>query len=371
MSTIATVRNCLNKIDLSVTKLLLTYGEMKNIRRKKQLYDKVKLSAEENAQIDAFYREHYGKTISKKWHRLYQSYTGAFCLDYFPEILFSAKLEPLLNPRSMREVLGDKNLLSSLFADVPGLHIPVTYASCVYGVLRNGANELIDYQQLEGLLQSCICVIKKTIDTSSGRDVQLCRFVDGIDQASGEQWQKILRQFGDNFVVQELIEQHECLSRVYPKSVNTFRIITYIVRDEIHICPIALRVGRNGADRDNNHYGGISIGVMRNGQLRAQAYSEMGEKYEAHQDTGVRFKDVIIPYINELVASAKRCHACCPWLRILSWDMAIDNQGKPVLIEVNTGGQSTWFPQYVNGEPLFGDDTAYMLELIRKNGSKK
>jgi len=45
--------------------------------------------------------------------------------------------------------------------------------------------------------------------------------------------------------------------------------------------------------------------------------------------------------------------------------MSIDSDGHFVLIEVNTSGQSAWFCQMVNGEPLFGDNTVEMLMRIR------
>ncbi len=59
-------------------------------------------------------------------------------------------------------------------------------------------------------------------------------------------------------------------------------------------------------------------------------------------------------------------HANLPYLGILSWDLSLDTEGAVVLIEVNTTGQSAWFCQMVNGEPLFGENTGKMLQLIRK-----
>ena len=53
---------------------------------------------------DKFYYENYGKKIKKDWHKLYQSYTGVYRHNYFPEILFSMKLEPLTNPRRRVEL---------------------------------------------------------------------------------------------------------------------------------------------------------------------------------------------------------------------------------------------------------------------------
>ena len=51
---------------------------------------------------------------------------------------------------------------------------------------------------------------------------------------------------------------------------------------------------------------------------------------------------------------------------MLSWDFAIDEKKNINLIEVNTFGQSIWFPQLINGESFFGENTKYMYGLIKK-----
>lgn len=79
-------------------------------------------------------------------------------------------------------------------------------------------------------------------------------------------------KFGNNFVVQELIHQADVLATLNPSSVNTFRVITYILDDRIHICPIALRLGRSSSDRDNIHYGGVCIGINADGTLKKKHF---------------------------------------------------------------------------------------------------
>ena len=329
--------------------------------------DKVTLSQEEKAQIDAFFLEHYGEKIPYHWHRLYQSYTGTFCKDYFPEILFSTGLEWLLNERHDASFLGDKNLLEILFGNVEGVRVPKTLASCTRGIPQDknkGICKLLDLA--EKIANVGPCVVKKTVDTNSGRDVMLCDFQNGADAHSGKAALEILRSFGKDFVVQELVKQSDALTKINGSSVNTFRVISYFCDDAIHVCPVALRAGRNGADRDNIHYGGISVGVKPDGTLRKTAFTEYGEEFLTHPDSQIVFEDYKIPAADGLPEAAKRLHACVPWLKIVSWDLTIDAENRITLIEMNTVGQSAWFPQMVNGEPLFGENTPRMLELIRK-----
>jgi len=342
-------------------------AEYGNIKRKQALCQKVCLSQDEKAQIDSFFVKHYGEKIPYHWHRLYQSYTGTFCKDYFPEILFSTRLEPLLSKRGDAEFLGDKNLLEVLFCNVPGVRVPKTFGSGTRGMIR-GKNKTICSREALAKELSAIgpCVIKKTVDTNSGRDVMLCDFQNGVDSHSEKTVLEILHSFGEDFVVQELVCQSEALAKINSTSVNTFRVISYFCDDALHVCPIALRVGRSGADKDNIHYGGISVGVKPDGALRKAAFSEFGEAFLAHPDSQIVFEEYKIPGAEHLANAAKQLHACVPWLKMISWDLTIDVNDRITLIEMNTVGQSAWFPQMVNGEPLFGRNTPSMLALIRK-----
>lgn len=361
MSTVRTCENILLNTSKFVRRNLATVGERKNIQKKKKLWESVELTSEQEQQIQAFYMKHYGKKIPTMWHRLYTSYTGVFHYDYFPEILLSTRLEPITNPYREAEFLGDKNLLPLFFNNAGGgVHVPQTYISSVKGVLRNYEGQIVRQEKaINDVSKIDECVIKKTKDTSSGRDVEIIHPQEA-DIAT------LFRTFGNDFVVQERIIQSEDLNRLNPTSINTFRVITYICDDEIHVCPVALRIGRSNADKDNIHYGGICVGVNLDGSLKKTAFSEYGERFDRHPDTGIVFDNYIIHGAdNAIREQAKRLHGLVPWLGIISWDLSIDGDGKITIIEMNTTGQSAWFCQMVNGEPLFGDNTGKMLEIIR------
>lgn len=311
MSTVRTCEKILFKTSKFIRCNLATVGEIKNIQKKKMLWESVELTEEQERQIQSFYTAHYGKRIPTMWHRLYTSYTGVFHHDYFPEILLSTRLEPITNPYREAEFLGDKNLLPVFFKNSGGIHVPRTYISSVKGILRNSEEQVISREM-------------------------------AIDVVAGIQ---------------------EC---VIKKTNNTFRVITYICDDEIHTCPVALRIGRSNADKDNIHYGGICVGVNSDGSLKKTAFSEFGEKFDHHPDTGTVFENYSICGADSVIREqAKRLHSLVPWLGIISWDLSIDVDGKITIIEMNTTGQSAWFCQMVNGEPLFGDNTGKMLEIIR------
>ncbi len=352
--------NTTNTLNIWLRKVLVRISELQNIRKKNKLIKKIILSKRQEQEIKDYYKKYYGKSISCKWHRLYQSYTGEYHVDYFPEIIFSTELEPRLNPYREAEFLEDKNLLPLLFHDVNNLHIPFTYISCIRGIYRDSNNNIINRNEAEEIIKNLnTYVIKKTRGTSSGKDVHICK---------NNEEKVFLNNIGKDYIVQELINQNEALSLLYPKSINTFRVITYICDGKIFNCPVALRMGRNGADRDNIHYGGIVVGVTSEGLLRKNAFSEYGDSFLSHPDSEIKFDNYsgLQKYYNKIIETAIQLHSRIPFLGILSWDLSLDNLGNVVLIEMNACGQSAWFCQMVNGLPLFGDNTPKMLKIFKQ-----
>lgn len=84
-----------------------------------------------------------------------------------------------------------------------------------------------------------------------------------------------------------------------------------------------------------------------------------------HPDTHVKFYGYHIEGVPQMVDAAKRLHGRLPLLKVLSWDMAFNRDLQVIIIEVNTTGQSVWFPQMVTGDSIFGEYTEEMLELIK------
>lgn len=370
MSVIRTVEKYTDSFVENLRKCLVYYSEIQNIRSKRILIDRVKLTISQENEINDFFETYYGKKIKTHWHRLYQSYTGEYHYDYFPEYLFSTKLEPKLNPYRLASQYGDKNLLHKFFGNISGLHVPYTCLACSRGVFYDGDNNLVSYKRgVESLKNIGACVIKKTIDTSSGRDVQICYFTDGIDTKTNKNISSVLSSFGSDFVVQEKIKQCEFLNCLNKNSVNTFRVITYILDNKIYVCPIALRFGRLNTDRDNLHNGGLVIGIKKDGQLREKAFSEFGESFAFHPDSHFKFSDKSVIFggktITDIKEMAIRLHGILPFLGILSWDLTIDNSNLITLLEVNTIGQSVWFNQFANGMPLFEQNTSKILSLLK------
>lgn len=345
--------------------------EKKNIRKKVKLYTKVCLTAEQKHQIDEFYQKNYGKKVPYKWHQLYQSYTGKFDYKYIPEYIFSTELEPINNKRYQVLPLENKALLSNFNRGMEGkVRIPETYITCVQDKYYDRDGNIIDrnkaIEYLKLLYGGCyMAICKKTVDTSSGRDVRLLDMVNGIDQRENETIDGVLDSMGHNFIIQEKINAHPKFCALYSGSINTLRLISYQTKTEYKVAPIIMRIGRSGFV-DNAHAGGMFIGVSPEGRLEKTAFTEYQESFEKHPVTNIVFDGYMLPRVSDVIDVAIEMHKKYPSMRFISWDFTIDENGDIVLIEANLHSQAVWVSQMAHGKSFFGEDTAEMLQLVSK-----
>lgn len=86
----------------------------------------------------------YQNLYLKLMNRLYQSFTGKFDENYFPEYLFSSVLEPKMNPMDYRYVLDDKLLLPLFCVGVDHVRTPRTYYSVCDGICFDEEKNIVD-----------------------------------------------------------------------------------------------------------------------------------------------------------------------------------------------------------------------------------
>jgi hypothetical protein len=336
--------------------------EVRYIKAQKKLWKDVILTKEQEKELQAV----FGKKTSNKWHRLYQSYTGEFNKDYFPEILFSTKLEPILCPRGICEVLQDKGLIGVLYHSVPELRLPKTVIVNCSGIFYDGNRNIINKETAADLVYEWSkrkrFVIKPTVGTHSGAGV-----VIGKQDAynSSEEILTLFHGYKKNFIVQEYIINSKELRALYDNSLNTIRIMTYILEDKLYHAPLILRIGKGGNEVDNVGIGGLFVGLSDDGYLKKEAFTRKGEGYCVHPDSRIRFEGYPITGIDKIIECAFACHKKTPHTKFISWDFTFDENNVPVLIEANLLGHSSWLPQAASGVSTFGSNTNKMLDKIR------
>lgn len=349
------IERALEALILFFWRAFIFVHELKNIWAKRSFVSSFRPTEEQVQEAETYWKSILGHRIPLWWHRLYASYTGEWDPRYIPEILFSVFLEPNAFNYSDIRALDDKAYLHLFVGD--GLRAPLEYVSCHAGVVSSRGRVLRDGQLSEEIGNIGRCVIKRTRDTSSGRDVYISDLTNGVDANSGLRVEEIVASLGEDWVCQELIVQHESIAAIYPDSVNTMRIVTYLTDSGVGAAPVTLRIGRDGALVDNAHAGGVFVQVRPDGTLGSEAFTEYQERFRNHPDSGIAFCEHRIEGVERAVEACCRRHLALGELGFISWDVCMDADCNPVLIEVNLISQAVWISQMASGEAMFGDDT--------------
>lgn len=339
--------------------------EWRAIVKKRALYKGVVFSKEQEREFDEFWGDVGLSRLSRRWHRLYQAINHQFNAAYVPDHLFSMRIEPALNPRGIREVLGDKVLAQRVYCGAEGVDFPKIIVAVTKGTCVDCDGRVLSRSQAIELMSSHIeLVAKPRIDGNSGKGVRLCEInCDSSNAASIYGGLEV--EYADGFIVQERVRPHPILERLSPSALSTIRVITFRFGGSIFHALSALRLGRGDSFVDNIHGGGLVVGVDDDGRLGGYAY-ELGYcdstvRHEVHPESGIVFSEVTIPSMYEIVRAAKNMHGMTPELGMISWDMTLSATEDVVCIEANVAGQSVWFPQICNSRPLFGEHTHRVL----------
>lgn len=334
------------------------------------IWKSVKLTKEQKRSIDQFYKQNYGKKIPYTYHRLFTGFTGNFDPQYIPEMLYAPYLERFTTDPHYGNVFTNKNTLS-IFARGLNVKMPQNIVMCSKGQFYDTDFNKITLSDATKLLHNVGKVfMKPTIESNGGRGCAIGNFVDGIDLNTKLSASDTLSAFGDDFCIQELLVCHESIRKIYPNSVNTFRVITYILEGEVYCCPIIMRMGLGGSFKDNASAGGIFIAVDDDGTLHKSAFTEYRKEYTVHPDTNIPFENYKIEHMDKVIELAKRLQSAIPQVGLVNWDFTINEEGEPVLIEANMKNDvqagSIWLPQMAHGKGAFGNNTAKVLQYIRR-----
>ena len=323
--------------------------------RRMAIWKSVELTADQKQEIDDFYLEHYGQKVPTIWHRHFMAYCGRFDKAFIPELIYIPEFEYFMNPyKEYVSVLSDKNCLYS-FAKRARVKMPKPILFNQKGFIWG-----------DGVKGRAF--IKPTVDSCSGRGCRIIDIDDGnVDKVSGESIESIVSEYGNDYVIQEIVSCHNSIADIYPNGVNTFRIITYRWKNEIKHIPSIMRIGRGGSFIDNAHAGGMFIGIYEDGSLCPVAFTEFKECFTKHPDTNVVFNGYKIDLFPKVLEAACEMHKIVPQVGVVNWDFTIDAEGDPLLIEANTSGGSIWLSQMAHGVAPFGEDTADILQWLRKN----
>lgn len=319
------------------------------------------LSAEYKKQIDALWKKRYNIKVDKRWFAHYTHCYGKETPYYIPDNVFHSIIEPYFNRDEYVRCISNKNYFEKWLPDLK--HVVIVVRSVKNVWYDAEFNVLTDEQVVEKLSVYDEFVAKPSIDSAGGAGIQFI-----AEKMDVQKLQKLKASFTNDFVIQEVLKQHECLNKIYPYSVNTIRIMTLNWHGQIHVLSHILRMGVNGKRVDNMVSGGVNCSIRPDGTLCNRLFNSVGTLFEGHPNSG-SMDDKKIENFQAIVDAACISHKQLPYMGIISWDFALNEDGEPVLVEFNMKPQSLDFHQRENG-PLFGDMTVAVLDEIFSNRMK-
>ena len=306
------------------------------------------LSESQILSLEKTWGELFSKGIIRpEWYQMYLSKLGVFNPNFIGTDLHYYYTEwKKIDYDYLRGFL-DKNYIDILLRKAKQ---PRVICRKIYGIYLDHdfnkitldkAVELIEqYKEKNG------AVIKISRISSGGKGLKF------IDKDTDNQ--EICRYLssGNNFVVQEIIRQHPEMAKMNRSSVNTVRVLSVMINGESVPLSSVVRIGKAGSRVDNFSSGGVSCGINDDGSLKEYAYNNSGDCFKVHSN-GFVFKTGKVPNYNNILELTKILHYCVPMFGVISWDIAIDEFGEPILIEYNVSQGQIDLHQYSNG-PVYG-----------------
>ncbi len=135
-------------------------------------------------------------------------------------------------------------------------------------------------------------------------------------------------------LVEEVLTQHPEMARLYPRSVNSLRMVTYLDPvGTVHVLAGVLKIG-NGGVIDNFSNGGMYTMLDENGRALHAASDEEGHPFDVHPVTGEQISGYQVPLYAEILDLVDRLARRVPAMPYIGWDIAITPE-RPVVIEGN------------------------------------
>jgi Sugar-transfer associated ATP-grasp len=343
--------------------------KIKQLKKEYPAAFKTKITPEVEREITAYWRS-FGVKVNLDWHRGYIGICGGENVHrYIPEDIYYAYIEHAFSRHELADPYADKNSYDRLF---PGVAGPITLLRRINGRFYDREYRAITHNQANHLLSghNGDLIIKPSIDAGDGKNVRKLTIDDGKMSFGKEltDLEGMSNSYGLDFLVQHVFQQHPAMAEFHPTSVNTVRFYTLRLDNEIKVISAVFRSGNEGRCVDNR---GIPCGVNADGRLNDCANTKYFTKYDTHPVTGKAFKGFMIPGWHSACEFVKRLHEQLLYFDSVSWDITMNPDSQPCLMEINLTFQEINFHQVNNG-PLYGDLTDEVLaRVFRKVSPKK
>lgn len=220
---------------------------------------------------------------------------------------------------------------------------PVLLLQYKNGVFYDGAKNIISPSAVDGIIHGSKAkkLFLKPTHGLGGRGIMIFAnkdgFVDEHNQSLSAAY--IAGQLGDSedYILQEGLQQHNELNKIYPNAVNTFRVMTQVKNGKANIMYSMLRMGQGGSQLDNASQTGLVCKInVETGKFDDMIHVGHGKTIDKHPDTDFSFKEYVFPYWDTIKSFVEKTAQKMEAIPFMGWDIAYSKDG-PEVIEMNAG----------------------------------
>ena len=330
--------------------------------------DDEQLSEDERAAIDAYwskYRFAY-PNIDYKFFQSFKNRSGHFDVRFIPGVVRVAHLNRYFLKQEYQTSFQNKALTPLLFRDMKQPK-PVVFR--MRQTYYDGDYRKISFDEAVDRVLAFIAeqpgrrVIVKPNGSSGGHNITTYGSHSTREELAA--WFK--KPNMGAFVAQEMIGQSAFTAQFNPSSVNTIRMTTLLFQGRFYPLATLLRVGVSGSEVDNFCSGGALLGIdVETGVCNDWALTNDLRHVDSVNGVELKAQRLTVPNFEAIKRSVEKMHCKCPYIQMISWDIALDENDEPVLIECNFGGMIQMHEATTG--PLFGKLTDEVLDeyLLKK-----
>lgn len=212
----------------------------------------------------------------------------------------------------------------------------------------------MNYKDFEKFIKKHNPIIVKPLDGEGGRDVEKYE-IDADSNVLALYKMLIARK---QLLIEECINQHDKLNKIYPDAVNTLRLFTFYDGKKAYVLNSVFKIG-NGGVTDNFSSGSMYTFVDDNGVVICPAIDKDDNYFETHPITKEKILGFEIPMYKDACKLVMEASKVVEDVKYIGWDVAITPKG-PVIIEGNS------YPGVFQMKPSFSKDHIGLIPKYQK-----
>ena len=317
----------------------------------------VALSSTEKKEIKQLWGDFGGEYQS---FRFYKCFCGHFDAKFVPDDYYDFA-EHVLNLRWAAFFLQHKFNLKYI---IPASNRAKTIIQRIDGHFVLEDNTEVSKEQAIDILRTyrdCNIIVKNAFGPGGGKGVRKV-FMDSEKLGDSAFYEDLF--LWNDMVFEEVVKQSVFMSQLNPDSVNTIRFLSLNINEKCTVLSAFIRMGKKGAFVDNLHGGGgVLVGVNHEGYLNNYGIDvHFEKKFEA--SSGIKLEGLKVPDYDKLKEQIISFHKKIPFANLIGWDIALDENGTPIVIEINLDSALIEAHQIFNG-PVFGERLTETMNYIK------